>query len=71
MMVIMFKKNLDSTMMDIETAFLEGKLTEMIYMTIPEGLQLIEEIEDASVLSTQKIVEIQSELIVRNSTFNP
>ena len=45
LIVIMLKKNWDSMMMDIETAFLEGKLTEKIYMTIPEGLELLEDID--------------------------
>ena len=45
LIVIMLKKNWDSMMMDIETAFLEGKLTEKIYMNIPEGLEFLEEID--------------------------
>ena len=45
LIVIMLKKNWDSMMMDIETAFLEGKLTEKIYMSIPEGLELLEQVD--------------------------
>ncbi len=38
MLLLLFSnKNWESVMMDIETAFLEGKLDSEIYMKIPEG----------------------------------
>ena len=39
-------KNWNAELIDIETAFLHGDMEELIFMDLPEGLNIIEDIEE-------------------------
>ena len=39
-------KNWDAELIDIETAFLHGDMEELIFMDLPEGLNIIEGLEE-------------------------